>query len=269
LNVLTEIAPAKLNLSLHVRGRLADGRHAIETLFAFCRDGDVITVRPEAHLSLELSGPFGSLLAAEKDNLVLTAARALADFANVTKGAAITLEKRLPLASGLGGGSSDAAAALRLLTSLWKIDPSCAREIAPKLGSDVPACLAGVPAFGSGPGDELQPVDPNGFSNIPVLLVNPLVPLSTAKVFALWDGTDQGPLVDWKNGRNDLEPLAIRLAPQILSVREWLCRQKGVQLARMSGSGATFFALFDDEKCLRLAAEAVSAEWWHLATFLR
>ncbi len=264
-----ETAPAKLNLALHVRGRLADGRHSIETLFAFCRDGDVLTARPASRLSLELSGPFGELLAAESDNLVMTAARALADRAGVAEGAMLKLDKRLPLASGLGGGSSDAAAALRLLTSLWKVDPAHAKAIAPKLGSDVPACLASVPAFGAGVGDQLHPLNRNAFSGTPALLVNPLVPVSTGEVFGLWDGRDHGPLVDWQTGRNDLEPLAIRLAPQIRFVREWLSRQKGVQFVRMSGSGATCFGLFDDEKSLRSAADAVNEEWWHLATFLR
>ena len=135
-----EIAPAKLNLALHVRGKRRDGRHDIETLFAFCTDGDRLSAEPAHDLSLSITGPFGAELS-DSDNLVLQAARALGAVANTSAVARITLDKRLPVASGIGGGSADAAAALRLLTSLWKVDPSCAVEIAPKLGSDVPACL--------------------------------------------------------------------------------------------------------------------------------
>jgi len=150
-----EIAPAKLNLALHVRGKLPDGRHAIETVFAFCTDGDLLSVEPSDELSLDILGPFAAQLSGPDDNLALKAARALAEAAGVKAGAALTLEKRLPVASGIGGGSADAGAALRLLTSLWRIDPAHAAAVAPSLGSDVPACLLSLPARGSGAGDEL------------------------------------------------------------------------------------------------------------------
>ena len=264
-----EIAPAKLNLALHVRGRLTDGRHSIETIFAFCTDGDRLSGEKADELSLEVSGPLAADLVGEGNNLVLMAARALAEAAGVGGGAALVLEKRLPVASGIGGGSADAAAALRLLTSLWRIDPRFAEEVAPRIGSDVPVCLLGLPARGSGAGDQLTPIALPELSGMPVLLVNPRVPLSTAQVFAAWDGEDRGPLDDWRDGRNDLERAATAIVPQIETVLAWLEGQRGAWFARMSGSGATCFALFgtDDER--DSAADAVPREWWRLATFLR
>ncbi len=264
-----EIAPAKLNLALHVRGKLPDGRHSIETLFAFCVDGDRLSAVAADELSLEITGPFASALEAEEDNLVLRAAKALAEAAGIRKGAAITLEKRLPVASGVGGGSADAAAALRLLTSIWGIDPGHALAVAPTLGSDVPACLLSLPSRGDGAGDQLRPIDIGDLSGAPVLLVNPRIPLSTRRVFESWDGVDRGPMGDWRSGRNDLEEPAKRLVPQISAVLEWLGEQEGVDVTRMSGSGATCFALFDSEEARDRAAGRVLAEWWHLATFLR
>jgi 4-diphosphocytidyl-2-C-methyl-D-erythritol kinase len=265
--VAREIAPAKLNLALHVRGTLPDGRHAIETLFAFCTDGDRLSAEPADTLSLAVEGPFAGDIAG--DNLALLAARRLAERAGVEGGANLILDKRLPVASGIGGGSADAAAALRLLTALWRIDPSHAEAAAPELGSDVPACLLSLPARGEGAGDQLTPLSLPDISGIPVLLVNPRVLLSTADVFAQWDGEDRGPLGDWRDGRNDLEPIAIALAPQVGLVLAWLSAQAGVKFVRMSGSGATCFALFDDEAARDAAEEAVPREWWRLATFLR
>jgi 4-diphosphocytidyl-2-C-methyl-D-erythritol kinase len=262
-----EIAPAKLNLALHVRGKLPDGRHAIETVFAFCTDGDRLSALPAEKLSQEAVGPFASEI--EGGNLALEAARRLADNAGVADGAALTLDKRLPVASGIGGGSADAAAALRLLTSLWNIPPSHAEAVAPGLGSDVPACLLSLPMRGEGAGDQLTPISLAGVSGAPVLLVNPRVPLSTAEVFARWDGEDRGALGYWREGRNDLEPVAIALVPQVGSVLAWLSAQEGADFVRMSGSGATCFALFDSEQARDAAEEAVPREWWRLATFLR
>lgn len=264
-----EIAPAKLNLALHVRGKLPDGRHAIETIFAFCTDGDRLSARPEAEFSLEIMGPFADRLTSTEDNLVLRAARMLAQAAGVREGAALTLDKRLPVASGIGGGSADAAAALRLLTSLWRIDPTLATAVAPELGSDVPACLLSLTSRGEGAGDRLVLVHSSGVSGRPVLLVNPKVALSTAAVFAAWDGVDRGPLGDWRQGRNDLQQPAISLVPAIDAVLHWLAKQQGAELVRMSGSGATCFALFDSEGARDAAAAAVPTDWWHLATFLR
>jgi 4-diphosphocytidyl-2-C-methyl-D-erythritol kinase len=264
-----EIAPAKLNLALHVRGMLPDGRHAIETVFAFCTDGDRLSAQPADHLSLGVTGPFASALGEAEDNLVTRAARVLAARANVACGAKLSLDKRLPVASGIGGGSADAAAALRLLTSLWRIDPEHARAVAPSLGSDVPACLLSLPMRGEGAGDKLTPVDASEISGAPVLLINPRAALSTADVFANWSGEDHGPLDDWRDGRNDLEKPAIALMPLIGAVEAWLAAQHGAYFTRMSGSGATCFALFDSEEERDAAADRVPREWWKLATFLR
>jgi 4-diphosphocytidyl-2-C-methyl-D-erythritol kinase len=269
LTAISEIAPAKLNLALHVREELDDGRHSIETIYAFCIDGDRLIGEDSDEISLELTGPFAADLGAIDDNLVLRAARSLALAAQVSSGAALTLEKQLPVASGIGGGSADAAAALRLLTSMWRIDPKYALEIAPTLGSDVPACLLSLPSRGSGAGDRLGPIDISDLSGVPVLLVNPRVPLSTAEVFAAWDGNDRGALRGWREGRNDLEEPAKALVPQISSVLAWLSAQPHAEFVRMSGSGATCFALFAGEEARDAAAIAVPREWWHLATLLR
>jgi 4-diphosphocytidyl-2-C-methyl-D-erythritol kinase len=264
-----DIAPAKINLALHVRGRMPDGRHEIETVFAFCTDGDRMSAESADELSLTASGPFAAELPPAEDNLVLHAARALRTRAGVSEGAAIRLDKRLPVASGIGGGSADAAAALRLLTSLWSIDPAHASAVAPEIGSDVPACLLSLSARGDGAGDEIAQVDLPGISGSPILLINPRVQLSTADVFAGWDGVDRGPLADWRHGRNDLEAPARALVPQIETVLAWLSVQPGAEFVRMSGSGATCFALFDTEEARNSATDRVPREWWRLATHLR
>lgn len=264
----TEAAPAKLNLALHVRGKLPDGRHSIETVFAFCTDGDKLAASAADDLSLEIGGPFAAELGDREDNLVTRAAWSLRERARVTQGAALKLTKDLPVASGIGGGSADAAAALRLLTRLWSIDPSYASAVAPELGSDVPACLLSMTARGEGAGDNLQLVDA-GVSGSPVLLVNPRVEVSTAEVFSRWCGEDKGALADWRAGRNDLEAIAVEMVPLIGTVLAWLSAQQGANFVRMSGSGATCFALFDSEEARDAAAVAVPREWWKLATFLR
>lgn len=266
---LSEPAPAKLNLALHVRRRRADGYHELETLFAFGTDGDILHAEPADDLSLSIEGPFAPALATNEDNLVMRAASALAEAAGVPAKASLTLDKRLPIASGIGGGSADAAATLRLLTRMWKIEPKYAAEVAPGLGADVPACLLSMTAKGKGVGEELQLVEEPGLSGMPVLLVNPRVPLATGDVFRSWDGVDRGPLGDWWSGRNDLEHAARSLVPEIGEVLEWLTSQQGVVVARMSGSGATCFALFDDEQSRIHAAASCPDKWWKLTTFLR
>jgi 4-diphosphocytidyl-2-C-methyl-D-erythritol kinase len=172
------------------------------------------------------------------------------------------------VASGIGGGSADAAAALRLLTSLWDADPALAQRIAPMLGSDVPACLLSMTARGEGAGDALTLIDA-GVASVPVLLVNPRLPLSTAAVFGAWDGVDRGPLGNWRDGRNDLEAPACSLVPGIARVLDWLRARDGVHEARMSGSGATCFALFGSEEERDAAAVECPPDWWQLASFLR
>lgn len=266
--ILQETAYAKLNLALHVRGKLPDGRHRIETLFAFCEHGDVLSVRPADELKLSVEGPFATLLADIDDNLVMRAGRALQSAAAEGRGAHVRLTKNLPVASGIGGGSADAAAALRLLSALWALDPTYAEKVAPPLGSDVPACLLSATCRGSGGGEIVEPVD-LGLTGKPVLLVNPLLPLSTGAVFAAWDGMDRGPLAKWREGRNDLEAPAAGLVPDIRIVIDWLRGWAGADCVRMSGSGATCFALFADDDARDAAAQAVPPAWWHLATRLR
>ena len=257
---MRETAYAKLNLALHVRAREPDGYHRIETIFAFCEDGDVLTAAPGGGLSLTVTGPFAEALAGEGDNLVLRAVRALG-----ADKVALTLEKNLPVASGIGGGSADAAAALRLLGAGRDDLP----QVAAALGADVPACLASRTARGEGRGDRLASIADDSLAGMPVLLVNPRIALSTAAVFAAWDGEDRGPLYDWREGRNDLEAPARRLAPEIGAV---LGAFPGAAFARMSGSGATCFGLFDTEVA-RDAAQAriaaIHASWWTLATRLK
>lgn len=265
---LKEPAPAKVNLALHVRGKLPDGRHRIESVFAFCIDGDQLAAEPAEVLSLQATGPFASDLGDPEDNLVMRAARSLQQKAGVTQGASLVLTKKLPVASGIGGGSADAAAVLRLLTRMWGIDASHATVVAPSIGADVPACLLSLSARGDGAGDKLQLVDA-GVSNTPVLLVNPRVELSTRDVFAAWNGEDKGSLGDWRAGRNDLEAAAVELVPLIGAVLAWLSVQQGATFVRMSGSGATCFALFDSEETRDKAEVAVPREWWRLASFLR
>ncbi len=272
---ITETAFAKVNLALHVRQRRADGYHALETLFAFVDGGDVLRVsaRDDGALRLSLTGPFADALAGEGDNLVLRAARALQAAAGVQAGADIQLAKNLPIASGVGGGSADAAATLRALLRLWQVD---ARRIdllaiAQSLGADVPACLTSRTQFGCGVGEVLTPSDLD-LCGQAILLINPLQPLSTADVFRGWDGVDRGALdpAQWQAGRNDLTDAAIALVPEIADCLAVL-RAQLPQVARMSGSGATCFALFDSEGAAQAAAQRIwdDHDWWIMVGKLR
>jgi 4-diphosphocytidyl-2-C-methyl-D-erythritol kinase len=265
-----EIAPAKVNLALHVRGKLPDGRHALETVVAFCVDGDRVSAEEGDELGVTtIFGPFADRLPHRDDNLVTRAARELAREAGIEPTTELSLDKRLPVAAGLGGGSADAAAALRLLTGMWGIDPGHATAVAPRLGSDVPACLLSMTCRAEGAGVRLELVDDPAIAGTPVLLVNPGIELSTREVFERWDGIDRGPLGDWRDGRNDLEAAAIALVPQVADVLGWLRRQPGADFVRMSGSGATCLALFADEEARDEAAAAVPDQWWRLGTSLR
>lgn len=275
LVTVTERAPAKLNLALHVRHRRPDGYHELETLFAFVDHGDVVRVTPAKADRFTLTGPFAAVLAGEGDNLVT---RAAARFREAFGGGAhaIELEKHLPVASGIGGGSADAAATLRALATLHGVALDNPRlfAIADGLGSDVPACLLGRTAFGSGRGELLEPLE--GLAGTPVLLVNPGVGVSTAAVFRGWDGEDRGPigrgdlLSVARAGRNDLEPPARAIAPAIDAVLAALAGQAGVLLARMSGSGATCFALLESDAARDAAAASLGGYgWWLAPTHLR
>jgi 4-diphosphocytidyl-2-C-methyl-D-erythritol kinase len=273
---LVETAYAKINIALHVRRRRPDGYHDLESLFAFAQDGDVLRVEPSDALTLTISGPFAAGLEADADNLVMRAAVALRDAFGIRAGAALSLEKNLPVASGIGGGSADAAATLRMLSKLWNIDRNDRQipEIARKLGADVPACLASETLFGDGKGDALTSVSVPPLSDTPLLLVNPGVALSTAQVFEGWDGMDRGAL-DRNNafaGRNDLMAAATALVPEIGAILEYLEDLNGVTLTRMSGSGATCFALFEslsarDDGMVQI--KQAMPDVWCLATVLR
>lgn len=273
---LRETAYAKINLALHIRRRRSDGYHDLESLFAFAADGDDLSAVPADDLSLTISGPFAGGLTNGDDNLVMRAAKALRAAAGVSMGAALHLDKRLPVASGIGGGSADAAAVLRLLSRLWKLANSDAQlfDIGGILGADVPACIASETVYGDARGDVLTPANLARFAGTPVLLVNPGKPLSTAAIFALWDGIDRGALDRMAPlaGRNDLSAAAISLMPEIEAIIAALAGSPGVTLARMSGSGATCFALFESLAARDAAQGAISAAMpsaWCLASVLR
>ena len=266
-------APAKLNLALHVRRRRDDGYHDLETIFAFADFGDRVTASAADTLTLAVTGPFAGSAGQGDDNLVLRAARALAAAGGVAPRAALSLDKRIPVAAGLGGGSADAAAALRVLNELWGLDWPAPRliEVAASLGADVPACVASVACLGTGRGAHLAPLPPR-WTGTPVLLVNPRVAVPTGPVFAGWDGVDGGALDpggDPARWRNDLTAPALGIAPVIGDVLAWLAARGGATLARLSGSGATCFALFETSATRDAAAADCPAEWWHAATTLR
>ncbi len=275
--MIVEVARAKLNLALHVRARRADGYHELETLFAFVEDGDELRVAEAAVASFVVGGPFAVGLGGEGDNLVTRAMAAYGAAFGPVPSLAVELVKNLPVASGIGGGSADAAAMLRILAAKQGVATDDPRVIAIAyvLGSDVPACLLGQTAIGRGRGERLTPVE--GLTGMPVLLVNPGVAVSTAAVFARWDGVNRGPLGEGAaldmalNGRNDLEAAARALAPAIDDVIDLLAAQPGMVLARMSGSGATCFALFDrlaDRAAAARIVEAARPDWWRLETAL-
>lgn len=272
------LAPAKINLFLHVGDKRADGFHPLQSLAVFPAVGDVLTAETADELSLSVTGPFAAALS-DGDNLVLKAARALATKAGRAPAAKLTLVKNLPVASGIGGGSADAAAALRLLSALWQLDldDAALSQIAAGLGSDIPVCLASTPRWMEGRGEILNPIA--SLPRLSLLLVNPGVAVSTAPVFAalqmrsgvarklppgrLRDMSDLLRLLD--RTKNDLEAPARALQPVISDVLTALAGLPGALFARMSGSGATCFALFpDDDSCRHAAALLAKAHggWW-------
>jgi 4-diphosphocytidyl-2-C-methyl-D-erythritol kinase len=283
-------APAKVNLFLHVVGRRADGYHELESLFVFTHLGDRLTATAAPDLSLAITGPFGGALAAGQGNLVLRAAESLRQVAGRSLGAQLTLEKNRPVAAGIGGGSADAAAALRLLNRLWGLGfgPRALSSIGLALGADVPACLAGRPALVRGVGEQITPMPAP--PPIHLLLVNPGVPLATVDVFRRRSGPfAEGGMVPMtvtstvastaaafaaalSRCRNDLEPAAVQLVPAISAVLTSLAAAPGCLLARMSGSGASCFGLFGDAGAAKKAAEILRAahpDWWVAATSIR
>ena len=269
--MLTETAYAKINLALHVRKRREDGYHELETLFAFVDDGDRLTARPSAQDQLRTTGEFAGGIDNPFDNIV---AKALSRLPHGS-GLAIDLEKRLPVAAGLGGGSADAGAVFRMIEQTHGL-PDDWQSRAAKLGADVPACVLSRACIGTGTGTQLEMVE-NDLAGTPVLLVNPRLPVPTGPVFKAWDGADRGPMPTGTlrqvalEGRNDLEAPAIGLCPAIADVLEAL-RASGPFLSRMSGSGATCFALYEDAAQLQDAASSLAhahPEWWQMAGKLR
>ncbi len=269
---------AKINLALHVRKRRADGYHELETVFAFLDQGDSLWMEPAEQFSLDLEGTFGRNLADEdyETNLIYRAAKLHRN--GVVPPVAFRLNKRLPIAAGLGGGSADAAAALRLLNDKCEVPLSTdeLHAIAAQLGADVPACIDSLPVVGRGTGTLLEPIE-NDVSGLHCLLVNPNIAVATGPVFKAWDGVDRGPMPEGsarsilQDGRNDLEPMALKICPQIGIILQELREAKPL-VARMSGSGATCFALFDDAETLqRSAAEVASRhpDWWTMTGRLR
>jgi 4-diphosphocytidyl-2-C-methyl-D-erythritol kinase len=270
--VITEIAPAKINLALHVTGQRADGHHLLQSLVVFAGVGDVLRFEPANTLGLTVTGPLAAGVPTGKGNLAFKAAALFgAALAN------INLEKHLPHAAGIGGGSADAAATLRGLARLLDRDlPD--RDAILGLGADVPVCLSAKPRIMAGIGEVLS--DPPRLPPLHTVLINPRVSVPTGVVFAGLAQKDNPPLeasiwqnfdsfIAWlKRQRNDLEPPALALAPQIGACLDAL-RREGVALARMSGSGATCFGLLETRADADRAAariQAANPDWWVRAT---
>ncbi|GBR52147.1 4-diphosphocytidyl-2-C-methyl-D-erythritol kinase [Neokomagataea thailandica NBRC 106555] len=278
---LHDTAHAKINLFLHVTGRRPDGYHLLDSLAVFTEVGDRLTaeLRTDGNCTLSIHGPFGTGLSSTDDNLILKAAQLLKIHAKSSFGAHITLEKNLPVASGIGGGSADAAATLRLLSTLWNIPKDLLKDIAPKLGADVPVCLAQRATRMQGIGEVLKavPAMPAGG----IMLVNPGVAVSTPDIFRRfsanggpksrtepnlpchWDGMEHLVSVLDKT-TNDLQPPATGLAPIINDTLQAISFSTDCLLSRMSGSGATCFGLFPTARSAQLAAQELQKQynWW-------
>lgn len=270
---LTELAPAKINLALHVTAQLDNGYHTLESLVVFAELGDGLSLSLADKDRLEIAGPFADALEPGQVNLVT---RAIEAFRTqwpelMPAGVAISLEKNLPVSAGIGGGSADAAAALRLLHRVTGERVPFARlyEVAARLGADVPVCLASVPCLVEGVGDKIVPLE--SFPRLFAVMVNPLIPVPTAEIFRRLETRQNSPMPRlpdplshaallgmWLGeSRNDLEPPARVFAPQIGELIDSLGTQTGVIGARMSGSGGTVFGLFADEGLAHEAARTM------------
>ena len=280
--LVTERAHAKINLALHIIGRRPDGYHELDSIVAFADVADVLTIAPAAKVSISLSGPFASDLPPDDENIILTAWHLLASFDGKKKTpfspVKFHLEKNLPVASGIGGGSADAAAALRGLIQYFKISISSKdlNDLALQLGADVPICLLQKTSRMRGIGEIIEPIDidlPSG-----IVLVNPRIPATTSKVFESLNllccqsfGAEIGNVYDIQNWRNDLTAPAIALVPEIADVIGRLNFQPDTICSRMSGSGATCFGLFESLEKAQSAAGAIAGKhpnWWVVATTL-
>jgi 4-diphosphocytidyl-2-C-methyl-D-erythritol kinase len=288
-HLLTERAPAKINLTLHVLGRRADGYHELESLVAFSRSGDVLTLLPGDEFTFHADGPMAAAAGDPQKNLVVKAVRSLADWIEGLKLGALHLTKNLPVAAGIGGGSSDAAAALRLLARANRLSMEDPRLLAAAraTGADVPVCLAARARMMRGIGERLGPIF--DLPPLPALIVNPHQPLETKAVFAqmrvgpgcasgfgphpeISSGVDFEALVALlRKGRNDMEDAACVLAPVIVDVLAVLAAAPGCRLARMSGSGATCFGIFTNCRAVARAKKAIldaHPDWWVKAAML-
>ncbi|WP_334162750.1 4-(cytidine 5'-diphospho)-2-C-methyl-D-erythritol kinase [Phenylobacterium sp.] len=280
---LTALAPAKVNLFLHVGAPAGDGYHPLCSLMAFADFGDRLALQPADAMDLKVTGPFGTALGGEGDNLVLRAAHALLGEARRPVAPfGLSLDKHLPVAAGLGGGSSDAGAALRLLREAagLEVDDARLEAIAAGLGADGAACLWGRPVLAEGRGERLSPAP--GFAPVDAVLVNPRVPVSTPEVYRSFDARgrfgDVTPppapeafegaveLAAWlATLRNDLEPAAIDVAPEVGAVLDTLAGEPEALLARVSGSGGTCFALCAGDieaEGLAERIESLAPQWW-------
>lgn len=272
------LARAKANLYLHVVGKRADGYHLLDSLIVFAETGDDIRVASAADLTLTIDGPFGKGLDTGAGNLVMRAALALRELTRTKHGAAIHLTKKLPLASGIGGGSADAAATLSALIDLWRVKPdrTALYKLAEKLGADVPVCLDGRPAFVGGVGEDIEAA--GKLPETHILLVNPLVETPTPAVFKARRGDfsasarwQQAPktardLATYLKGRqNDLTEPAIIVAPVVADVLKAIEATPDCLLSRLSGSGATCFGLYESAVAAEVARAAITARhpgWW-------
>ncbi len=273
---LVEFAPAKLNLFLHVGDKCADGFHALESLVVFADIGDQLRIEPADAFSVALDGPFGSALLDEKNNLIARAAHLLAQQAGQAPNYKITLTKNLPVSSGIGGGSADAAATLRALATLWKVERQMLYPLAEQLGSDVPACVTSQSLWMAGRGEILSDV-----ATLPrahLVLVNPGIAVPTGQIFSsLHQRNGIGQALPPPQGatlkdliayltttQNDLESPARALQPAIGDVLQTIA-QSGAAFTRMSGSGATCFGLFEDQISAETAARKMRSaqpDWW-------
>lgn len=275
---LTQDAYAKVNLYLHVCGRRDNGYHELDSLIVFAQTGDRITVSPADDLTLEITGPMaGYIDGSADDNLVMQAAKGLQQLCATDQGAHIVLDKRLPVAAGIGGGSGDAAATLKALCQLWRQfpDPRGLEGLALSLGADVPICMKGHANHVGGIGEVITPLPP--LPDCWMVLVNPMVAVSTPAVFKARSGDFSAPMpmggdydfdgfiAALKDRCNDLSAPAISIAPEIEMVLSALDQQPGCQLARMSGSGATCFALFatqNEAESAEKTLKSLHSDWW-------
>jgi len=278
---LTQDAYAKVNLYLHVCGRRDNGYHELDSLIVFARTGDRITVSPADDLSLEITGPMARYIdGLTDDNLVMQAAKGLQQLCGTDQGARIVLDKRLPVAAGIGGGSGDAAATLKALCQLWRQfpDPCGLEDLALSLGADVPICMKGHANHVGGIGEVITPLPP--LPDCWMVLVNPMVAVSTPAVFKARRGDFSaampmggeydftGFIAALKGRCNDLSAPAITIAPDIEKVLGTLDQQPGCRLARMSGSGATCFGLFamkSEAEAAQKTLKSQHPDWWTAA----